>query len=240
MSVDIEKGYGNSAEYGDGNYKGEVGNTYIPDYVSRSRDLIVEQFEDSDKFQKIIESFSRQVQEVEDVLFNLRVLRYLLTAEGSQLDGIGEIVGEPRNGKNDDDYRFAINFRIFINKSFGQMEIISNFLFQSLPEDTVFTIEENYPAAVNVLVQSIDIQTLPTDIFRITDSLAAGGVLINGFIQDISVNGKILRTVEGTSDSSGIFALPPTQDTGTLSEGALGSYPPSEVEAGKLVEHILS
>jgi len=33
------------------------------------------------------------------------------------LDGVGHIVGEPRNGRTDDEYRAAIAFRIFVNTS---------------------------------------------------------------------------------------------------------------------------
>lgn len=238
MAVDIEKGYGNTAPYGEGSYKGEVGNTYIPDYVSRARDLLVEQFEDSDKFQAMVAAFSRQVQEVEDVLFDLRIKRYLSLAEGKQLDGIGEIVGEPRKGRNDVDYKLGINFRIFVNKSYGQMEVLSKFTSLSLAPGTTYTIEERFPAAVSLAIQALDINQLPKAIFEKVDNLAAGGVLVNGYIHDKDKTGKIMRVVEKKSDGTGAFAVPPKPDTGNVSEGLLGSYPPSEVDAGTVVEHI--
>jgi hypothetical protein len=239
MSINIENGYGNTAAYGEGNYKGEIGITYIADHVARARNLIVEQFEDSEKFHGMIAAFSRQIQEIEDVIFDLRLKRYLSIAEGAQLDGIGDIVGELRAGRNDDDYRLAINFRIFINRSYGQMQVLSSFLSQSLEDGTPYVIEESFPAAVDVVIQAVDIQQLPDGIFEKLDDLAAGGVLVNGFIQDVSGNGRVLRTVEVKDDGSGDLAVPLRPDTGSLIEGIEGSYPPSEVTAGKLVEHVL-
>jgi hypothetical protein len=239
MPIDIERGYGDTAPYGEGEYKGESGITYVPDYLQRARRLMVEQFEDSEKFLQVIDSFSRQIQEIEDVLYDLRMKRYLSIAEGAQLDGIGEIVGETRSGRGDDDYRFAINFKIFQNKSFGEMNILSNILAQSLP-GTVFTLEESYPATVNVVIDSTSLDSLPGGIFSQLDKLAAGGVLVNGFMEDLSGNGKIFRTVEGTSDGSGSFSIPPKPDAGTVTEGAIGSFPPAELIAGKLLEQILT
>ena len=238
MSLDIEKGYGNTAPYGDGNYKGEVGITYIADYLGRARNLLVEQFEGSSKFNEILDAFSNQVQEIEDVIFDLRMKRFLSIAEGEQLDGIGQIVGELRKGRNDVDYRVGLDFRIFVNKSYGQMSVVSNFLAKALGEDAVYLMNESFPASINIVIQAKGILDIPNNIFQKTDSIAAGGVKVHGYIQDISINGKILRCIEVLADGSGNLAVPLKPDTGSLTEGQVGSYPPSEVTAGTLVEYI--
>lgn len=233
-------GYGDDLPYGEGDYKGDKGIPFISNYVTRARNLIVEQFEDSELFLKIIDTFSVQIQELENVIFDIRIKRYLSIATGAQLDGIGDIVGERRKGRNDSDYKIALNFRIFINGSYGQMNTLSTFLSQSLSPSESFTIKENYPAAIDVVIKSVQPQFLSNSIFKSVDGLAAGGVKVHGFVQDLSGNGKIIRTVEISSDGSGDLILPPTEDTGTVSEGALGSYPPSEDTQGKIVENILT
>jgi len=233
-------GYGDNLPYGEGDYKGDSGIPFISDYAPRARALIVEQFEDSENFLAMIDSFSNQVQEIEDVFFDLKIKRYLSIAEGAQLDGIGDIVGERRKGKNDSDYKQALNFRIFVNSSYGQMNTLTTFLSQSLSSGETFEAKENFPASVSVVIKSENPSFLNNNIFKSLDGLAAGGVAVIGFIQDLSGNGKIIRAIEVTADGSGDLAYPISEDTGTVSEGGLGSYPPSADVAGKVVENILT
>ncbi len=66
--------------------------------------------------------FLRQLQKAEDALAQVILVRFLGFAEGVNLDAIGRLVGEPRLGKNDADFRKAIRLRIYINGSSGRPE----------------------------------------------------------------------------------------------------------------------
>lgn len=58
-------------------------------------------------------------QEIENALQQLLTLRGVDTAEGAQLDVLGRVVGQLRNGMVDDDYRRLIRARISVNRSKG-------------------------------------------------------------------------------------------------------------------------
>ncbi|MCK5603159.1 DUF2612 domain-containing protein [Candidatus Pacearchaeota archaeon] len=76
------------------------------------------QFIDSEKFIEFLTSFLDQFQYLEDENDNLATLRYLDTAEGVQLDGIGEIVGKERpEGMSDGLYLLLIRAKIIQNKT---------------------------------------------------------------------------------------------------------------------------
>ena len=72
----------------------------------------------------MLELLGVQVQEVEDAVYQILTDTVLETAEGAQLDGLGEIVGEERAGRDDATYRIAIRTRIAINLSEGTIENI--------------------------------------------------------------------------------------------------------------------
>ena len=59
--------------------------------------------------------------------------RYRDTDVGAQLDGIGRIVGEPRGGANDADYRVAIKGRIQTNRANSRVEEIHALFVRLLP-----------------------------------------------------------------------------------------------------------
>lgn len=62
------------------------------------------------------------VQDVENALAQLYAQRALDVAVGAQLDVLGKIVGQDRNGLSDDDYRRYIRARIAAHRSGGVPE----------------------------------------------------------------------------------------------------------------------
>ena len=122
---------------------------YIDDYVARALALMIEQFKPADKLKALITAIVDQLQECEDVMNDLLVRRLLQTAEGTQLDGYGEILGEPRRGRNDDDYREALYEKIFINIANGEPETMIRVL-KFLTEATQVRYFEPHPAAVSM------------------------------------------------------------------------------------------
>jgi len=64
--------------------------------IFNALDRLAYQFEDSTKFKEFLTAFLKEYQELEASEIKLLYRRYLDTAEGAQLDGIGEIVGVER------------------------------------------------------------------------------------------------------------------------------------------------
>lgn len=106
---------------------------------------LVSQFQDSPKLKALVEAI---VNPLDNLLFdvdNIGTKRWIDTAEGYQLDGCGYIVGEPRYGRSDDEYRSAIKFRVFINVSDGTPnDLIKGLRFLTNPVDCQYL--ESYPA----------------------------------------------------------------------------------------------
>lgn len=67
----------------------------------------------------ILTSYLEEGQELENAIWFVIYGRMLDYAEGAQLDMLGRIVGQPRNGLSDDRYRVHVRARIRINRSIG-------------------------------------------------------------------------------------------------------------------------
>jgi hypothetical protein len=84
---------------------------------------------------------------LESVAQDLYTKTNLDDAEGEQLDGLGQLIGLPRNGRNDEDYRAALRFKIKLNRSFGQPEILIEAL-AFFTNSTIVELYETFPAAL--------------------------------------------------------------------------------------------
>lgn len=102
---------------------------------------------DPSKVSKFVRVFANQIQELETTTNDVLILRQFAYAENTELDGIGEIVGENRQGKTDADYRIAILTRINTNASRGEPERLITALKQ-ITESTSVHFYEMYPASI--------------------------------------------------------------------------------------------
>lgn len=101
----------------------------------------------------LITALCGAVQDVENALAQLYSQRALDVAIGTQLDVLGKIVGQARDGLSDDDYRRYIRARIAANRSGGVPEDVlrvaslvldvatSGVLFIRDVEDATFVLE---------------------------------------------------------------------------------------------------
>lgn len=71
-----------------------------------------------------LEAVLTSIQDVENALQQLYRERRIDTAVGTQLDILGKIVGQPRNGLSDDTYRRRVRARVSVNRSDGLIEDI--------------------------------------------------------------------------------------------------------------------
>src|SRR5690349_3946784 len=72
--------------------------------------------------EKLLAILATPFQSLENTLQDLLTKRSIDTAEGAQLDVIGKLVGQPRNGLDDDTYRRYCRARIATNRSNGTNE----------------------------------------------------------------------------------------------------------------------
>lgn len=69
---------------------------------------VLEQYKNSTLLLDIIKAFNAEMNKVESALFEIRDNFWLESCEGVQLDTIGAIFSEDRQGRNDTEYRAAI------------------------------------------------------------------------------------------------------------------------------------
>lgn len=148
-----------------------------PDHASDIRKLLIDQFKDKPIIEAILASYIKQVQDLEDALFQVLNDRWLSTAEGAQLDMLGEILGEAREGRDDTDYLQALNARIKINTGSGRVEDIIAVIKGVIGPYDVH-VQEYFPAAFIAAIQ--DPVPVTLDFFRLgvfVRSVAPAGVL---------------------------------------------------------------
>lgn len=159
----------------------------ITNYADIAIDRLIHQYKNKPKLEAILKAFASEIQELENTYFDLLEKRSFDTAIGYQLDRIGVILGETRQGLNDDEYRIRLKAKVFKNTSFGEPEriitlfkllvnpniihisdlelstiiIASDYEFNSV--DTLFTIINYMSGALPVTVRIDDIVTFDAD-----------------------------------------------------------------------------
>lgn len=111
--------------------------------------LLLQVFKGRPKLQSLLCSYLERISELELAIEQVRTLRDLDSAVGEQLDVLGRIVGEGREGRVDDDYRRFLRVRILINKSTGTPEeLIAATELVTQADDVTF--DEEFPAGVTI------------------------------------------------------------------------------------------
>lgn len=117
----------------------------ILDYVALAQSRLTSIFAEKPLIKALTGAMVKPLNDVESMTYSFNNERWIDTAIGKQLDGCGYIVGEPRNGRTDNEYRLAIKFRIFVNTSNATPEdLIQGLRFLTSPDNIQYI--EQYPA----------------------------------------------------------------------------------------------
>lgn len=138
-------------------------------------DLLPGQFENSPELIKLVEAFvgeNEAIQELEDVLWVLYSQRWLWFATGAALDGLGDILNEPRASDDDEEYRDQLYLKVLINVSEGEPERLIEAVLQVTGASEVHLLDKRH-ATVVLYAHELE-KTL--FIYRVPD-VTAGGVL---------------------------------------------------------------
>ena len=130
------------------------------------------QFQATPKLKGMLEAIIGPLDDVLTDIDALKNQRWIDTAIGLQLDGCGEIVGELRQGRDDDAYREAIRFRVFVNISNGTPNDLMRGLAYLVGGDDEQYLEA-YPATSILFTDGADV---PTGIQVQIQDLAPAGV----------------------------------------------------------------
>ena len=117
--------------------------THEPDAVA----LLTDRYRQP-KISALLAAWTAEVQALELAYWDLLTKRSPATAEGAVLDLLGKIVGQPREGRTDEQYRVWISARVLVNQSSGlsrQLIALAAKLCQ-----VPIRIEDHYPAAFTI------------------------------------------------------------------------------------------
>lgn len=95
------------------------------DYVTIAKSRLAGGLYQKPLVEALISALPNQLSILELVFDQLKNERSIDTAIGIQLDKVGDIVGETRQGRDDETYRQYIRFRVFINISKGRPHDLS-------------------------------------------------------------------------------------------------------------------
>ena len=117
--------------------------THEPDAVA----LLTDRYRQP-RISALLAAWTAEVQALELAYWDLLTKRSPATAEGAVLDLLGKIVGQPREGRTDEQYRVWISARVLVNQSSGlsrQLIALAAKLCQ-----VPIRIEDHYPAAFTI------------------------------------------------------------------------------------------
>lgn len=133
-------------------------------------------------WEALLYAFVKQAQSLEDLMIDMLNNRSLATAEGVNLDRIGEIVGASRAGLEDSDYRLIIYSQIAANNSKGRADDVMNALKVLVGNGPTLYWKDNFPAKffIDQIGIGDPIEDL-NDAVSTIDAAKAAGVGFSGF-----------------------------------------------------------
>lgn len=129
--------------------------THVDDAVAR----LIGQYTDRPRLIAFITLLAKQVQDIEDAAFDVLVQSALDAAQNNELDVIGNIVGQKRNGSADAEYRVFLAARIKTNRSDGKYATLSDIAKLLLGDATVVGYREFYPSAIEMSADGVSINS---------------------------------------------------------------------------------
>lgn len=135
---------------------------------------------------KLIRGLVESVQGVEDALQQVHVGFDIDVAEGDQLDVVGALVGQARNGMDDDDYRRIIRAKISVNRSKGTIaDVIKVADLVIYDEDAYLHVDNTGIASLKLIVEDIvlDWEVAELTIKMLRDTVSGGVRIVLEFWQ---------------------------------------------------------
>lgn len=142
------------------------------DYEGIAEGRLTNQFQEAPKLKAMVRALVSPLVDLENQVDELRTERWISTAVGIQLDGLGYLVREPRLGRTDEEYRDAILFRIFVNTSNATPRDLIRAIYSLTKPDEVQYIEQ-YPATAMLFT---DGPVIPSNLQQIMQGLAPAAI----------------------------------------------------------------
>lgn len=145
---------------------------YISDHEAQTVALIPTYQREVTGLVSMARIIGRRAQTLEDLFWSILTQLNIDDAVGVQLDKLGKVVGEPRLGRDDDEYRDMIRVRILANRSNGEPWRLIQ-IAKTYADAVAVRLREYYPAAI--LMEVVGGDYVPVGLRKIlVDSKLAG------------------------------------------------------------------
>jgi hypothetical protein len=145
-------------------------------HVAEGLAMLARQFRGKPRFEAMLTSWLRQVQDLEDAWWQILVETTLDAAVGAQLDQLGEILGLARSGLSDTLYRRALRAQILALRSRGTADELIRIAELVAGWACTYTA----PGDAAVIVTPSSVPDIPTaSLAALLRRAAAGGVRID-------------------------------------------------------------
>jgi hypothetical protein len=135
------------------------------DLVVDGINQLLHQFRGKPNIEGVLSACLDQIELIDQETFDLVNMFNVDDAVGIILDYVGAIVGVPRDGRNDDDYRAAIQSRLLVNNSEGTPDDLLEILADQTGGDRV-RIWEHFPVSVIMYTNGEKVSTEIADVVR--------------------------------------------------------------------------
>jgi hypothetical protein len=154
-------------------------------------------------FEDLVRALARSHQSVEDALVHLHGDRLLVNGAGAQLDAVGSIVGQPRNGMSDNRYIRWIKARILANRSSGTIPELLNILRTVSGSETVIEAREEANTTLVFRLSGFDVPYTDDLILMLLETKAGGVRVILEAANETDAN---TYTLDSASNAQGMDA----------------------------------
>lgn len=214
-------------------------------HVAEGLGMLVTQYKRKPNLEAYLTTFLTQVQEIEAALFDiLAILESLDTQTGEQLDLIGRIVGQPREGRDDATYLLWIKARMLVNFSNGTADDLMAIVSMLAGVGKVVKYTSEFPAAQILHVDSV-LATGGEAIAALLQQARSAGVLtffhwfetepVFGFLEapgdiegfgslwgpEMLINGNFADWTSDDPDDWVVTENPPNQEVSEVGSGEL-------------------
>lgn len=146
----------------------------IESHCEIGRELFIHRFQDKPRLASLLCALLEGVQDFEDAAWGVLVGRWLDTAVGAQLDGIGQIVNLPRAGWLDETYRALLRAQVLVLRSSGTWNDLYRVIVAMGLSAEIF--EEHYPAAISIVLDAPTSAPNALEAFRFLERTRAAAV----------------------------------------------------------------
>lgn len=150
---------------------------HITDYETRGPQELLLRYRKPRNVAMLV-SWLGELQELEDAFWVLLGKRTVADAVGAELDLIGRIVDQPREGRPDEIYRVWVAARILVLRSSGQTEQLIEIAKRLVGDAVPVYLEEYYPLAMIIRAEAGIDPTRGAQIAKLLSAAKGGGVAL--------------------------------------------------------------